>query len=148
MKDVRNIVVATDFSDIADHALDEAIELAEKFGAKITLVHSYEIPIYGFPDGILTASSEVAAQIQIACQKQLLEAIERHKSAPVSITPLLRMGPPWDEISAAAAETGAGLIVLGTHGRRGISRALLGSVAERVIRTATLPVLVVHRAAS
>jgi nucleotide-binding universal stress UspA family protein len=147
MKDVRNIVVATDFSDLADHALDEAIELAEKFGATITLVHSYEIPVYGFPDGILVASSDVAGQIQIACQKQLADAVERHKSSHVSITPVLRMGPPWDEISAAALETGAGLIVIGTHGRRGISRALLGSVAERVIRTATLPVLVVHRAA-
>jgi nucleotide-binding universal stress UspA family protein len=147
MKDVRNIVVATDFSDIADHALDEAVELAEKFGAKITLVHSYEIPVYGFPDGILVASAEVTTQIQIASQKQLTEAIDRRKALSVPITPLLRMGAPWDEINAAAAETGAGLIVIGTHGRRGISRALLGSVAERVIRTATLPVLVVHKAA-
>jgi len=148
MKDVRNIVVATDFSDIADHALDEAVELAEKFGAKITLVHSYEIPVYGFPDGILVASAEVTTQIQIASQKQLTEAIDRRKAHNVPITPLLRMGAPWDEINAAAAETGAGLIVIGTHGRRGLSRALLGSVAERVIRTATLPVLVVHKAAT
>jgi nucleotide-binding universal stress UspA family protein len=147
MKDVRNIVVATDFSDLAEHALDEAVELAEKLGAKITLVHSYEIPVYGFPDGILVASAEVTAQIQMASQKQLADAAERHKSSGVSITSVLRMGAPWDEISACAAETGAGLIVIGTHGRRGISRALLGSVAERVIRTATLPVLVVHRAA-
>jgi nucleotide-binding universal stress UspA family protein len=147
MKDVRNIVVATDFSDLADHALDEAVELAEKLGAKITLVHSYEIPVYGFPDGILVASAEVTTQIQIASQKQLTDAVDRRKAIPVSITPVLRMGAPWDEISAVAAETGAGLIVIGTHGRRGISRALLGSVAERVIRTATLPVLVVHRAA-
>jgi nucleotide-binding universal stress UspA family protein len=147
MKDVRNIVVATDFSDLAEHALDEAVELAEKLGAKITLVHSYEIPIYGFPDGILVASAEVTGQIQTASQKQLADAAERHKSSAVSITSVLRMGAPWDEISAVAAETGAGLIVIGTHGRRGISRALLGSVAERVIRTATLPVLVVHRAA-
>ncbi len=147
MKDVRNIVVATDSSDIADHALDEAVELAEKLGATVTLVHSYEIPVYGFPDGILVASSEVTAQIQTSSQKQLADAVERRKGHTVTITPLLRMGAPWDEINAAAAETGAGLIVIGTHGRRGLSRALLGSVAERVIRTATLPVLVVHRAA-
>jgi nucleotide-binding universal stress UspA family protein len=147
MKDVRNIVVATDFSDLADHALDEAVELAEKLGAKITLVHSYEIPVYGFPDGILVASSEVTSQIQIAGQKQLADAVELRKTSHVSITPVLRMGAPWDEINAVASETGAGLIVVGTHGRRGIARALLGSVAERVIRTATLPVLVVHRAA-
>jgi nucleotide-binding universal stress UspA family protein len=146
MKDVRNIVVATDFSELADHALDEAVELAEKFGATVTLVHSYEIPVYGFPDGILVASSEVTAQIQLSAQKQLEEAVDRCKAHPVSIVPLLRMGPPWEEINAAARETGAGLIVIGTHGRRGIARALLGSVAERVIRTAKLPVLVVHKA--
>lgn len=145
MKDLRNIVVATDFSDLADHALDEAVELAEKFGAAITLVHSYEIPVYGFPDGILVAPSDVTAQIQLASQKQLADSVARHKASKVPITPILRMGAPWDEINSAAAETGAGLIVIGTHGRRGISRALLGSVAERVIRTATLPVLVVHK---
>jgi nucleotide-binding universal stress UspA family protein len=58
------------------------------------------------------------------------------------------MGAAWDEINAVAAETKADLIVVGTHGRRGLARALLGSTAERVIRTATLPVFVVHAAAA
>jgi nucleotide-binding universal stress UspA family protein len=56
------------------------------------------------------------------------------------------MGAPWEEINKVAEETGAGLIVAATHGRRGLTRALLGSVAERLMRTATLPVLIIHGA--
>jgi nucleotide-binding universal stress UspA family protein len=57
---------------------------------------------------------------------------------------VLRVGPPWDELNAVAIEEGAEMIVVGTHGKTGVSRALLGSVAERTTRTATRPVLVVH----
>jgi nucleotide-binding universal stress UspA family protein len=141
---LQNIVVATDFSDIANHALDEALDLAKRLGGKITLVHAYEIPIYGFPDGILVAPAEVAGRIQEGAQKQLELEVEARKGQGVSITAVLRMGTPWEEINAVASATGAGLIVVGSHGRRGIARALLGSVAERVLRTAALPVLIVH----
>jgi nucleotide-binding universal stress UspA family protein len=144
MKDLKSIVVATDFSPIAEHALDEALDLAARLGATVTLVHAYEIPVYGFPDGILVASSDVTAQLQSTAQKQLMRSIEARKDCGVAITPVLRMGAPWEEINTVAKESGAGLIVAGTHGRRGLSRALLGSVAERLIRTATLPVLVIH----
>jgi nucleotide-binding universal stress UspA family protein len=145
MKNLDNIVVATDFSDIADHALDEALDLAKRLGAKITLVHSFEIPVYGFPDGILVASADVSAQLQASSQKQLTKTIDARKDRGVPITPVLRMGSPWEEVATVAAEVGAGLIVVGTHGRRGLSRALLGSVAERLLRTSALPVLVIHR---
>jgi nucleotide-binding universal stress UspA family protein len=141
---LQNIVVATDFSDIANHALDEAVDLAKRVGGRITLVHSFEIPVYGFPDGLLVAPADVTARIQEGAQKQLEVEVESRKEQGVSITPILRMGTAWDEINAAAAEIGAGIIVVGSHGRRGIARALLGSVAERVLRTASLPVLIVH----
>jgi len=144
MKDLKSIVVATDFSEIADHALDEALELASKLGATITLVHAFEIPVYGFPDGILIASSDVTAQLQTSSQKQLDRTMASRKDRGVPMTAVLRVGPPWEEINSVARETGAGLIVAGTHGRRGLSHALMGSVAERLIRTATLPVLVFH----
>jgi len=144
MKDIENIVVATDFSPIADHALDEAIDLAKKLGARITLVHAFEYPVYGFPDGILVASAEVVGQLMTGAQKQLSATIEERKDVGVKISPVLREGAPWEEISAAAKEAGAGLIVVGTHGRRGLARAFMGSVAERLLRTASLPVLVFH----
>ena len=144
MKNLTSIVVATDFSDIANHALDETLDLAHKLGAKITLVHSFEIPVYGFPDGLLVAPADVTTRIEIAAQRQLTEIIEARKDRGVPITPVLRMGTPWVEIDAVARQTGAGLVVAGTHGRRGVARALLGSVAERLLRTCSLPVLVFH----
>jgi nucleotide-binding universal stress UspA family protein len=144
MKRIKKIVVATDFSDIAARALDEAVDLAEQLGATITLVHSYEIPVYGFPDGILVGSSDVAASLAEGGQRGLEAAIAKQKGRPVAITPSLRCGPAWDEVNAVASDVGADLIVVGTHGRRGFARAMLGSTAERIVRTATRSVLVVH----
>jgi nucleotide-binding universal stress UspA family protein len=147
MKNLDNIVVATDFSEIANHALDEAVELAKRLGSTITLVHSFEIPVYGFPDGVLVAPADVTADLQSSSQKELMRAVESRKDRGVRIQPVLRMGTPWEEINAVAKDTGAGMIVVGTHGRRGLMRALLGSVAERLLRTAAVPVLVIHGAA-
>jgi nucleotide-binding universal stress UspA family protein len=60
------------------------------------------------------------------------------------MTAVLREGVAWEEVNSVAKEIDANLIVIGTHGRRGLARALLGSVAENVIRTSTVPVLVIH----
>ena len=144
MKRIQQVLVATDFSEIATRALDEAVDLAEQLGAKVTLVHSYEIPIYGFPDGILVATSDVVAGLMRAGQTGLEAAIEKRKDRKVEITPVLRDGTPWEEVNKVAEDVKADVIVVGTHGRRGLARALLGSVAERILRTATRPVLVVH----
>ncbi|MGO9838639.1 MAG: universal stress protein [Polyangiaceae bacterium] len=70
--------------------------------------------------------------------------VARAKRPGVAIDSTLRQGPVWSEILAAAKSPKADLIVIGTHGRRGLSRALLGSVAERIVRTAPCPVLTVH----
>ncbi len=144
MKRIERIVVATDFSGIADQALDNAINLAKQLGASITLVHAYELPIYGFPDGALITTADMATRIMTSAQEGLTAAVERRKATGVVIKPVLRTGVPWEEINAVAVDELADLIVVGTHGRRGFSRALLGSVAERLIRTATRPVLVVR----
>jgi nucleotide-binding universal stress UspA family protein len=146
MGPIQRIVVATDFSELADTVVDQALDLAKQLGASLTLVHAYEIPIYGFPDGVLVAPADVAASISSAAQSSLDAIAKRHESAGVTLKTVLRNGPPWDEINAVAAAEKADLIVVGTHGRRGLARALLGSTAERLIRTATLPVFVVHAA--
>jgi nucleotide-binding universal stress UspA family protein len=65
----------------------------------------------------------------------------------VAVEWVLRRGAAWSEINAAVKDTGADLVVMGTHGRRGVARALLGSVAEKVVRSASCPVLTVHGAA-
>jgi nucleotide-binding universal stress UspA family protein len=138
------VLVPVDFTETSDRALEYAIELARRFEARVTVMHAYQIPVYGFPDAAYITSAELAAQISAAAQKRLDEIVESHKTAGVEMIAVLRDGVAWEEINAIASETHADLIVIGTHGRRGLSRALLGSVAENVIRTSTLPVLVIH----
>jgi nucleotide-binding universal stress UspA family protein len=143
MKRIQRIVVGTDFSEIADAALEGAVYLAERLGAAITLVHAYELSVYGFPDGALITTADVAGKLANAAQQGLFAAADRHKRKGVTIDTVVRVGRAWEEVNAVAADLRADLIVVGTHGRRGFARAFLGSVAERLLRTASCPVLVV-----
>ena len=144
MKKIQRIVVGTDFSDIAERAVDQAVDLAAQLGGKVTLVHAYELPMYSYPDGVVVSSSDAAQQVTTIATQRLASSVEQRKERGVRIESVLRMGPPWDELNSVAAEEVADLIVVGTHGRRGFSRILLGSVAERLVKTAVRPVLVVH----
>jgi nucleotide-binding universal stress UspA family protein len=137
----RHILVPHDFSDTAEHALSLATALAEKLGAHITLMHAYEIPAY--PDSVMM-TAEVAASIRRAAQGALEGVAARARRPGVEVQAILREGRSWSEINATAKETHADLIVMGTHGRHGLARALIGSVAEKVVRTAPCPVLTVH----
>jgi len=141
---LRRILVPVDFTETSDRALGYAIELARKFEATITVMHAYQIPVYGFPDAAYITASEIATQISNAAQTRLDAIIETNKTSGVQMNAILRDGVPWEEVNNVAAETHADLIIIGTHGRRGLARALLGSVAENVIRTSTVPVLVIH----
>lgn len=140
----KNILVPTDFSEPSGAALDYAVNLASKLEAKVTVVHAYELPIVGFPDGTMTISAEMAARIVNAAQKSLDDLAAKYASRSVAFTTILEQADPRDAVSTVAERIGADLIVMGTHGRRGIARALIGSVAERVVRTSPIPVLTVH----
>jgi nucleotide-binding universal stress UspA family protein len=144
MNRIQRILVPIDFSETSDYALDYAIDLAQQLGAKVTVMHAYEVPIYGIPEGAMIVSSETAAKLADAAKDALESAVESRRSKGVAIETELRMGPPVDEVNDVARRIEADLIVMGTHGRRGIARALLGSVAENVIRTSTRPVMAVH----
>jgi nucleotide-binding universal stress UspA family protein len=141
---LRSILVPTDFSETSDKALDFAIELAQKFDASVTVMHAYEIPVIGFPDGSLVATADVASRIQDAGKKGLDAAVAARTGRGVKLTSVLREGPAADEIVALADELKVDMIVIGTHARRGIARALLGSTAENVVRTTKLPILTIH----
>lgn len=144
MLTISRILVPTDFTESSDRAVEYALALAERLGAKITLMHAYEIPVVGFPDGALIATAEVAARIADASKQALDRAVQRYSKRGVPIDAILREGVAYDEIRRVADEIDADMIVIGTHGRRGLARALLGSVAENVIRTCTRPVLAIH----
>jgi nucleotide-binding universal stress UspA family protein len=140
----QRILVPVDFSETSTRALDYAIELAKLLNAKITVLHAYEFPIVGFPDGALMASGEVAAKLANAAQAGLDKMVSDRAERGVPLEKLLREDTPWRAVNHVADEMDADLIIIGTHGRTGLARALLGSVAENVIRTATRPVLSIH----
>ena len=144
MLEIKRILAPIDFTEISDHALDYAVDLAQQLGASVTVMHAYELPIYGFPDGALVATVEVVARISQASQEALQAAVSARQDRGVPLTAVLRDGVPWEEIVRVASEINTDLIVLGTHGRRGLRRAILGSVAENVIRTSMRPVLAIH----
>ncbi len=139
----KTILVPTDFSEFADHALDYAIALAARLDAKLHVVNAIGVPALGVPElGIALTSTTIESAVKRS-QASLDALAVRHLPAKIEV--LLRTGDARDIIVNTAIELGADLIVMGTHGRRGFKRALLGSVTESVIRHAPCAVLAVRR---
>jgi len=141
----ERILVATDFSDGSQQALEYALRIAEKFDSELTLVHVWEAPSYAYATD-LYLPVDVMASLEGAAVAQLEQATTELKARFPGAKSRLHTGSPWQEVLGAATEVKADLIVMGTHGRRGLERALLGSVAERVVRMSRVPVLTVHGA--
>ncbi len=146
MLPIKKILAPIAFGEPTEPSLDYAVALAAQLGATVCVVHVYPIPVYAFPDGALITSPDLAARLSEAAQKNLDGAVAKRKGRGVDLSSVLLEGNPWEEIVAAAKRENADLVVMGTHARRGVSRAILGSVAEQVLRTSTVPVLVVHAA--
>ncbi len=146
------IVAATDFSDDSGHAFEYAEEMARKFAAEIIVLH-VDQPLAPVMVGDLGPSLDIATMNRIAeeqrllAQRELDRLVNRLRDAGLKARSLLRVGAPFLEIISAAQGEGADLIVMGTHGRTGLSHVLMGSVAERVVRTSACPVLTVHHPA-
>jgi nucleotide-binding universal stress UspA family protein len=140
----KNILVPTDFSPHAEHALDYAVELAGKLDAKVHLLNAIGVPALGVPElGVALTSTVIdgmVAENQAALDKL---AAARRATGRMGET-MLRTGDARDVIMQAVEEVKADLIVMGTHGRRGLSRALLGSVAESIVRHSPIPVLTIR----
>jgi len=144
---IQRILVPHDFGEAAERALVYALALAEKLGARITVLHAYEVPAYGYPDA-LVAAVEFASEIERRAVEALEQIALRVRTPKVEVETTVRRGTPWAEIVKAAEQLPADLIVMGTHGRKMMPRLLLGSVAEKVVRSAQCPVLTVHAAQS
>ncbi len=143
MPAIHRILCPVDFSETSERALQYAVALARQFGAGIHLVHVWQMPVYAFPDGAVILGPDVVAEITNEMQRSLDAMIARHKEPELVIEGHLMQGVPDREVARMANQLNAELIVMGTHGRTGISHMLLGSVAERVVRTSTVPVLTV-----
>ncbi|MFT3774483.1 MAG: universal stress protein [Minicystis sp.] len=140
-----HLLVAADFNPLSELALERALDLAQALKARVTVLHVYALPALRIADSDYIPSAEEVARVTSAAEKQLEDLLAKHARPGVEAKQLLRTGrPPAEEIVHAAEELGADLIVVGTHGRGAIGRALLGSVALDVLRTAKVPVLSVH----
>ncbi|HEU5060048.1 MAG TPA: universal stress protein [Kofleriaceae bacterium] len=148
MPAIERILVPTDFSPHSAEATAWAAELAGRFGASITLVHVFQPVSMILPEGFVLKSADEIASLMSSLDAALVQARNQLASlAPrVSIDSVLLEGAPFAEIVRHARENGFDLIVLGTHGRSGLRHALLGSVAEKVVRKAPCPVLTVRLA--
>jgi nucleotide-binding universal stress UspA family protein len=140
--DVKTILVPSDFSAGAQTALDHATALARVFNAKIVVLHVIETFTYTMTESLQVVN--VYALVKTAVEPVLDQMVQDLKKEHVTASRLLVQGKADQEIVAQAKEAGADLIVMGTHGRRGVSHVFMGSVAERVVRTAPCPVLTVR----
>lgn len=139
----RKILVPLDFSKYADAALELAIELAREHGAEVHLVHAYELPAAVTMAYGIAIPQAVWNGVQEAASARLAEGRKRVEAAGLKAETHLATAPAADAIANAAETIGADLIVMGTRGLTGLKHVLLGSVAERTIRTARCPVLTV-----
>jgi nucleotide-binding universal stress UspA family protein len=144
----HRIVVATDFSECAEQAWELARRVAAAPGSELVLTHVLtEVPLYG--EGVFNI--ETARKVREGARKWAEGALEdwvgKARAEGLSARAVVRTGVPHQEIVAVAQDERADLIVIGTTGRGGINRALLGSVADRVVRLAPCPVLTVREPA-
>lgn len=142
----RRILVPTDFGEAASRATDVAQDLAKKYGATITLLHVYELPIYPYPEISVLPDVDFVTPIREAAQKELSKAFAAVQQSGCEARAQLACGVAWSEILWEAEQQSAELIVMGTHGRKGVMHAILGSVAEKIVRMANVPVLTVRGA--
>lgn len=143
--EIKNILFTTDFSEGASHALSYAVDMANTYRAKLYLLHVvhdiYMSPGSHIPHGSVdTMYTELEASAKKALEKLCFSAREGCKD----IENYVVRGIPHEEILKFASQKGIDLIIIGTHGRKGLDRVLLGSTAERVVRNSPCPVLTVR----
>jgi glycine betaine transporter len=144
---IARILVPVDFSAYSERALEYATALAARLGASLHLLHVVEDPIatgaWGGETAILNVT-ELREELLADAERRLVSYCDAAKRALVPVEPAVRLGLTAITIVDHATSLGADLIVMGTHGRTGMSHLLMGSVAESVLRHAPCPVLTVR----
>jgi universal stress protein A len=142
MPTIRKILVPVDFSDASRSAASYAIELAEQLAAgdasvSVDALHAWQLA------GFATPTSELAKDTERQLRAEL-DGFLGELGAKVPVRSHLRLGVPYQEIVQAAKEYESDLVIMGTTGKTGLEHFLIGSVAERVVRAAPVPVLTVR----
>lgn len=141
MATFKHIVAATDFSEASRDALELARALAAETGAELTVVHVCEVPGYSETGPI---AYDLVTPIAARAQEQMDALMDHVGRACPGARGLVKIGVAWEQLLGVAADVHADLLVMGTHGRRGFAHAVMGSVAERVVRLSPVPVLTVR----
>jgi len=148
MSDIRQILVPVDFSEHSREALDYAAELARPFGASLDVLHVWEAPAFVPPASLPDAGVADLSLVELVkanAERSLDEFVTAATKRGVKVRRAeVQPGTPAHSIVDFAKSGGYDLIVIGTHGRTGIARAVIGSVAERVVRHAPCAVLTVR----
>ena len=143
MMQPRRILVPIDFSDGSSEAFTTGVDLAQRSGALLSLMHVTHVPMTTLPD-VAFIGADVQRSIEESVERGLEMLCERARAAGVDTDWHTVIGSTAAEICRMADELAVDLIVIGSHGGGGLSHAILGSVAERVVRKASCPVLTVR----
>lgn len=143
--EIKKVLFATDFSEGSSHALPYAVDLAKQYGAKLYIVHVlYDVAKTSGWYVPHVSIDEIYKDMGSGAQAQLDKTFTEEMRGVKDVERIVLKGTPHDELCRFAEEKGVDLIVLGTHGRRGLDRVLFGSTAEQVVRNAPCPVLSVR----
>jgi nucleotide-binding universal stress UspA family protein len=145
--DIRHILAPTDFSDRSKQVLSDALELAQTFGATLALLHVLEPSPYLGEFTPPTMGADLLSDLERQASAALARMLPEAQRATIEVTRSVVMGSPPLKIIETAEADHADLIVMATHGRTGLSHLVMGSVTERVVRTAPCPVLTIRPAA-
>jgi nucleotide-binding universal stress UspA family protein len=140
----KRIVVPVDFSGSSRMASEVGVELAQVFRVPLTLIHVVPVTAVSYANTPYIPAPEYTHFIEESARSALRDEAARLQNKGLAIETVLKVGAAWEEIIETAKGLDAGLIVIGTHGRRGLPRAILGSVAEKVVRLSPVPVLTVR----
>ena len=140
---IKQLLVPTDFSENAQHALDYAIALAKRCSAKVHLLHTPVVPTYLLMDLSYSPGPEAVTRILNDAQEALDQQAKGIAAAGVEHYTAIREGTVHEVIRDYAREHDVDLVVIGTHGRSGVSKLMYGSVTERVIKTVHTPIIVI-----
>jgi nucleotide-binding universal stress UspA family protein len=142
---IQRILAPTDFSELSNQGLISALELAEAFGAKLLLLHVVEPPPYPV-EGIVPShlGATLLDDLERQATNDLAQVLPEAQRSKVEVARRVVVGIPYRKIVEVGEEEKSDLIVMTTHGRTGLSHLLMGSVAEKIVRTAPCPVLTIR----
>jgi nucleotide-binding universal stress UspA family protein len=139
----KQILIPCDFGGASQQAIELAIGLAKLHGSQLTILHVCEVPMYIY-EGVGATPFDLLTPITQAAEDRLKKLLGDGEARLPGTKGVFKMGSVHEEILSLVAHQRCDLVVMGTHGRRGLAHMAIGSVAEKVVRLSSVPVLTVH----